>query len=57
MLETSNMFRLKSQIYDLVMVKKEPTYVPAMYLEELRETMEADNREEIWTRKILNAKE
>jgi hypothetical protein len=51
MLETSNLFRLKSQIYNLVVVKKEPTYIPAFCLEELRETMEADNS------KLPNAKE
>jgi hypothetical protein len=42
MLETWNLFRLKSQIYNLVVVKKDPTYIPAICLEELRETMEAD---------------
>jgi hypothetical protein len=46
-LETSNMFRLEAQIYNLLVVKKEPTYIPAMCLEERRETMEADYRGEI----------
>jgi hypothetical protein len=57
MLENSNLFRLKSQTYDLVVVKKEPTYIPAICLEELRETMETDNRGEIRTHKLPNAKE
>jgi hypothetical protein len=38
-------------------VRKEPMYIPAICLEELGETMEADNREEIWTRKLPNANE
>jgi hypothetical protein len=42
---------LKSQICNIVVVKKEPTYIPAICLENLRETMEADNS------KLPNAKE
>jgi hypothetical protein len=51
MLETSNMFRLKSQIYNLVVVKKEPTYIPAICSKKLKDTMEANNS------KLPNAKE
>jgi hypothetical protein len=47
MLETSNLFLLKAQIYNVIVVRKEPMYIPAICLEELGETMEADNREEI----------
>jgi len=57
MLETSNMFHLKSQIYNLAVVKKEPTFIPAICLEERRETMQPDNRGEIWTWRLPNAKE
>jgi hypothetical protein len=38
-------------------VKKEPTYIPAMCLEERRETMEADYRGEIWMWRLPSEKE
>jgi len=45
------MLRLKSQSCNLVVVKKEPTCIPAICPEKLRETMDADNG------KLPNAKE